>query len=57
MRNRFMVRPDVLANRAEPVSSGRTISPREIYVRRYLAMLFVLFPAGAFAAGSSVGYE
>jgi hypothetical protein len=26
-------------------------------VRRYLAMLFVLFPAGAFAAGSSAGCE
>ena len=54
---RFIIRPDVPVNRAEPVSSGRTMSSREIYVRQYLAMLFVLPAAGAFAAGSSAGYE
>jgi putative heme iron utilization protein len=30
MRNRFIVRPDVPANRAERVSSGRTISSGDL---------------------------
>jgi hypothetical protein len=57
VRNTFIVRADVPANRAIPVSSGRIVSSRGIYVRQYFAILFILFPVAAFAAGSSVGYE
>jgi hypothetical protein len=55
MWNRFIVRSDVPVNRAEPVSSGRTISLWETYVRQYLACCSVLVAAAAFAAGSSDG--
>jgi hypothetical protein len=56
-RDRFIVRRDVPASRAEPIANGRTTFSWEIYVRQYLAILLVLIPADAFAAGSSAGYE